>query len=164
MLERVISGGQTGADQAALRAARACGIPTGGWAPRGWLTEAGPAPWLAEWGLVECPEGETEAERYRVRRRRCLKDAFAVVCLGDMTSPGSRGLSRDCAGQGKQLVFVKPGLTTPRHIADFIRESRVSRLMVAGDRESRAPGIGERVELFLIVVFESLGNPRRPTA
>src|SRR5262249_46189781 len=30
----------------------------------GRLTEAGPAPWLAEWGLIECPEGETEAERY----------------------------------------------------------------------------------------------------
>lgn len=47
MLERIVSGGQTGADQAALRAARAAGLPTGGWAPRGWLTEEGPAPWLA---------------------------------------------------------------------------------------------------------------------
>jgi hypothetical protein len=68
MIERVISGGQTGVDQAALRAARACGIATGGWAPLGWLTE-GPldeeghpfpktvaSPWLAEWGLVECDE------------------------------------------------------------------------------------------------------------
>ena len=44
MLEPVISGGQTGADQAGLRAAQACGIPTGDQAPRGWLTEAGPAP------------------------------------------------------------------------------------------------------------------------
>jgi len=42
----VVSGGQTGVDQAALRAARASGIATGGWAPKGWATEAGPAPWL----------------------------------------------------------------------------------------------------------------------
>ena len=42
MLERVISGGQTGADQAGLRAARACGIPTGGW-----LTGAAPPPGVA---------------------------------------------------------------------------------------------------------------------
>jgi Circularly permutated YpsA SLOG family len=34
MIERVIGGGQIGTDQAALREARACGIPTGGWAPR----------------------------------------------------------------------------------------------------------------------------------
>ena len=46
MLSFVISGGQTGVDQAALRAARTAGIPTGGFAPLGWSTEDGPAPWL----------------------------------------------------------------------------------------------------------------------
>jgi hypothetical protein len=135
MLDRVISGGQTGADQAALRAARACGISTGGWAPRGWLTEAGPAPWLAEWGLAECPEGETEAERYLARRRRCVKDSFAVVCFGDMTSPGSRALDRDCCGMGKQLVFVKPGLT-PRGRSPGSSEN-------TGSRHSWSPGNGK---------------------
>jgi len=49
VIERVINGGQTGVDQAGLRAARA-GIPTGGWPPQGWLTEAGAAPWLADFG------------------------------------------------------------------------------------------------------------------
>jgi hypothetical protein len=34
-LTRLISGGQTGADQGGLRAARAAGIETGGWAPLG---------------------------------------------------------------------------------------------------------------------------------
>jgi hypothetical protein len=56
MLPRVLSGGQSGVDQAALRAARACGLDTGGWAPAGWMTEVGPASWLADYGLVECPE------------------------------------------------------------------------------------------------------------
>jgi hypothetical protein len=69
-IERVISGGQAGADQGGLRSARACGIATGGWAPCDWLPEAGPTPWLANWGLAECPEGETEAERYRLQRMR----------------------------------------------------------------------------------------------
>jgi hypothetical protein len=36
--------------------------------------------------------------------------------------------------------------------------------MIAGNRESRQPGIGERVERFLIIVFESLGTRPRPTA
>src|SRR5262249_61482425 len=53
MIGTVISGGQTGVDQAALRAAKVCGIPTGGWAPKGWRTEDGPAPWLADLGLQE---------------------------------------------------------------------------------------------------------------
>jgi hypothetical protein len=52
------------------------------------------------------------------------------------------------------------GLTAPRQIAEFMRESRVSRLMVAGNRESRDPGIGDRAEWFLIVAFKSLtGRP-----
>jgi len=42
MLERFVSGRQTGVDQAAWRAVRATGIPTGGWIPRGFLTEDGP--------------------------------------------------------------------------------------------------------------------------
>jgi uncharacterized membrane protein YfcA len=41
-----------GADQAALRAARADGVLTGGFAPQGWLTEDGPTPWLAGRCLV----------------------------------------------------------------------------------------------------------------
>jgi Circularly permutated YpsA SLOG family len=52
---KIVSGGQTGADQAGLRAARAAGIETGGWAPKGWDTEDGPAPWLEDFGLIECP-------------------------------------------------------------------------------------------------------------
>jgi hypothetical protein len=164
MIERVISGGQTGSDQGGLRAARACGIPTGGWAPRGWLTEAGPAPWLADWGLVECPEGETEAASYRARRQRRVKDCDAALIFGDLATPGSRGLVRDCRAPGRPWLHVQPGVTTPRHVVRFLGDARVSRLMVAGNRESRDPGIGDRVERFLVVVFKSLGTAARPTA
>jgi hypothetical protein len=156
MIERVISGGQTGTDQGGLRAARACGIPTAGWAPRGWLTEAGPAPWLADWGLIECLDGETESERCRARRRRCVVDCSATLVFGDITSPGSRGLIRDCRELGKRWVHVEAGLSTPRMISRFLIETRVSVLMIAGNRESRDPGIGARVERFLCVVFKSL--------
>jgi hypothetical protein len=162
MIERVISGGQTGADQGALRAARACGIPTGGWALRGWLTEDGPAPWLADWGLVEYQEGETVAERYKARRRRCVRDCHAALIFGEITSAGSKGLQRDCEALGKPLVWVEPGLTTPRQILEFISEApHIKRLPTAGDRESHQPGIGARVERFLVTVFSSLRADRR---
>ena len=125
------------------------------------MTETGPAAWLAGWGLVECPEGETEAERYRARRRRCVKDCDAALIFGDLASPGSRGLIRDCRARGKRGVHVQAGVTTPRHVIEFIRDARVLRLMIAGNRESRDPGIGERVERFLLRVFRSLENPPR---
>ncbi|HEX3129094.1 MAG TPA: putative molybdenum carrier protein [Thermoanaerobaculia bacterium] len=38
---KVISGGQTGVDQAALRAAQDCGLEVGGWCPPGRLCETG---------------------------------------------------------------------------------------------------------------------------
>jgi len=44
MLEKIISGGQTGADQAVLDIAIKLGFPHGGWIPKGRITEAGPLP------------------------------------------------------------------------------------------------------------------------
>jgi hypothetical protein len=58
VLTKVISGGQTGADQAGWRAARAFGIPTGGWMPLEFRTERGPCPELAAFGAVEIPLGQ----------------------------------------------------------------------------------------------------------
>src|SRR6266403_453164 len=52
-LTKVISGGQTGADQAALRAARECGLAIGGWCPPGRECEAGVIP--PEFPLQETP-------------------------------------------------------------------------------------------------------------
>lgn len=42
MIKKIISGGQTGADQAALDVAIKLGIPHGGWIPKGRKTEDGP--------------------------------------------------------------------------------------------------------------------------
>ena len=44
MVERIISGGRTGADQAGLAVAKRLNIAIGGCMPKGWLTEAGPRP------------------------------------------------------------------------------------------------------------------------
>jgi Circularly permutated YpsA SLOG family len=57
VIEKVVTSSQGRADQAGLHAARAAGIAIGGFAPKGWATEAGAAPWLAEFGLVECEMG-----------------------------------------------------------------------------------------------------------
>ena len=54
MLCKVISGGQTGADEAGIAAGKFCGLETGGHIPKGCLTEIGPRPELLEiYGLTE---------------------------------------------------------------------------------------------------------------
>ena len=44
MLKKIISGGQTGADQAVLDIVIKLGLPHGGWIPKGRIAEAGPLP------------------------------------------------------------------------------------------------------------------------
>ena len=52
MLEKIVSGGQTGADRGALDAALAASFPCGGWCPLGRKAEDGVIPYLSaeNWG------------------------------------------------------------------------------------------------------------------
>ena len=69
MIERIISGGQTGADQTGLAVAKRLGISTGGYMPKGWLTEDGPRPDLAAtYGLEEAT---TSTYPERTERNGC---------------------------------------------------------------------------------------------
>jgi hypothetical protein len=83
----------------------------------------------------------------------------AKLLSGDKTSPGSLGLIKECRALGKLSVHVEPGVTRPSQVASFLGENRHVRvLMVAGNRESKAAGIGARVEAFLGVVLRQLGH------
>src|ERR1700757_1059748 len=97
----IISGGQTGADQAGLRAARALDIATGGIAPLHYNTEAGHAPWLAEWGLIE-----TESEwDYAERTEKNVRLADATAIFG-RRSRGSNLTERLCQQYDKPMIWV----------------------------------------------------------
>jgi hypothetical protein len=90
MLDRVVSGGQTGADQAGWRAARAAGIPTGAWMTWGFLTEAPdgrgdePHPEFADlYGARELPTAN-----YADRTRANVRDSEATIWFGSTDSLG----------------------------------------------------------------------------
>jgi Circularly permutated YpsA SLOG family len=85
VIEKVLTGGQAGADQGALRVARAAIIATGGDAPRGWMTEAGAAPWLGGYGLVEC-----EIPGYPARTEANVRSCDAVLWFWDPTTLGGK--------------------------------------------------------------------------
>src|SRR4051794_28964361 len=99
MLERVVSGGQSGADQGAWRAARDCGIPTGGWMPANFLTEDGPRPEFAElYGAVELA-----SVNYPARTRANARDSDATLWFGDPDSPGGRTTLDACERLGRPV-------------------------------------------------------------
>lgn len=153
IIQQVISGGQTGVDQAALRAARVCGITTGGWAPKGWRTHAGPAPWLAEYGLVE-----HYSPNYRERTLQNVRFADATLILGNTSSPGSSLTKRYCVSHLSPYLLVpcKPGHDIHPYIAKITAWIAVVKprvLNVAGNREETNPGIGQWAESLLTRVL-----------
>src|SRR4051812_43140136 len=115
MLERVISGGQTGADQAGWRAARAFGIPTGGAMPKGFLTEDGPRPEFATlYGPVELP-----TEDYKSRTVQNVRDSDGTLWFGDYHSPGGRATLDACRDQGRPFLIIYHGITRPSQVRDW---------------------------------------------
>lgn len=147
----VVSGGQTGADMGGLLAARALGLPTAGFAPDGWLTENGPNPSLAEYGLV--PRGT-----YSARTCDNVQASDAVLCVGFRS--GGTKLTLDTAARRDiphlWLLWRSPSQYGARPWFDvktpdgaeavlwtFLETHRPKRLMVAGNRESLNPGICE---------------------
>lgn len=152
MIERVVTGGQTGVDQAAWRAARALGIATGGWVPRGYLTEDGPQPEeLADFGARE-----HESTSWDARTEANVRDSDATLLFQSETSgPGvaltraiARRLRRPCLRIDPDRIDDCPCAEVER-VAQWITTRRVRILNVAGDRESVAPGIGPRAERYL---------------
>ena len=157
MLEKIISGGQTGADQAGWRAARAYGVAAGGWMPRGFLTEDGPRPDFA--GCYRALEMPTDSVSARTEQN--VRDSDATIWFGDTTTSGAQTTVAACLKFGKPCMPVYPGASfEPSHIASWIRENQVGTLNVAGNREGDEPGIGDQVERFLAQVLHQLGHVR----
>lgn len=158
MLEKVISGGQTGVDQAALRAAHACGIETGGWAPAMWQTEDGPAPWLTRYGML--PHSGSYAAR--TTANVADSDATLVLFVGGVTGGTGRTV-KEAERLGKPCLIINLGAVHDEHgvraraeIREFLVGNEARTLNVAGPRESKHPGIGAKAEAFLVEVFRAL--------
>jgi hypothetical protein len=149
MVVRVISGGQTGADQAGLAVARRLAIPTGGFMPKGWRTEAGPRPDLASlYGLEE-----TATAAYPERTERNVLSADGTVVFGDSRSEGSMLTARLCRRHGKPCCMVPLGDEVESAAATlraWLSEHRIETLNVAGNRASQALGS----EAFVTAVLE----------
>ncbi len=95
-LERIISGGQTGIDQLGLDVAYSLGIPTGGTAPKGYLTENGPNSLSRElYGLTE----HTSAS-YPPRTRANGQQSDGSVIFGRL-SGGTKLTLETCGKEGK---------------------------------------------------------------
>lgn len=125
-LQRIISGGQTGIDQLGLEVAHSLGMPTGGIAPKGYLTENGPNKQLRAYKLTE----HTSAQ-YPPRTRANVRQSDGTVIFGHVT--GGTKLTLDtCIREGKPYL-VNP---TSEQLRAWLVEHQIKILNVAGSRGS----------------------------
>jgi len=118
--------------------------------PKGWKTEKGPAPWLADLGLVEHP-----SPQYPPRTRANVRDSDGTLLVGNPSSLGSKLTLNTAKRTGKPFygIITEAGHDLSRHVVPFqkwLLDNHIRVLNVAGNRESKAPGITATVHDFLV--------------
>jgi len=152
VIERIVSGGQTGVDRAALEVALSLGIPCGGWCPRGRRAEDGRIP--------ACfPLQETFSASYSERTEWNVRDADGTLIVASGPLSGGTSLTRAVARRLGRPVFVvdlrqESGLEP---LEQWLANHRIRVLNVAGPRESQQPGIQALAEDLLRALLTASG-------
>lgn len=150
-IKKIISGGQTGADRAAVDFAVEYGIDYGGWVPEGRKAEDGPVP--MHYNLVELPGGDYAD---RTVKNVLEADGTLIVSHGDLT--GGSLLTRAAAEKhGKPVFHVDMARLIAFDAAIDIHEwtdaNGIDVLNVAGPRESKDPRIYKTTRNVLETMF-----------
>lgn len=148
---RIVSGGQTGADRAALDAAVEAGVPYAGWCPVGGWAEDLPWPpgLLDAYPLLREAPSPDPAVRTRLNVRDShatlvIRDAHVPSAGTDFTLASARDLGRP------YLVTHASGEEVGRWLASLGRELTLN---VAGPRESEQPGIYAAARILLTALL-----------
>jgi len=140
MLRRIVSGGQTGADRAALDVALEHGLVIGGWIPKGRWAEDGPIS-LHYAGLVE-----TESSDPSVRTALNVRDSDATLIVSHGPLRGGSLLTLEEAQRLERPVLhidlsVTPQVSATTQLSEWLRAVDASILNVAGPRASEDSAI-----------------------
>lgn len=154
-VKKVVSGGQSGVDRAALDAAVSLGISCGGWCPRDRYAEDGRI--ADRYPLTETPSGDTAQ-----RTEWNVRDSDGTLILTRGEPSGGTALTIRFARDSEKpfLVVDLAECPDPVRVRTWLRESRIQVLNVAGPRESKCPGIHAEALAFLRGVLGK-GEDRR---
>ncbi len=140
MIEKIVSGGQTGADRAALDWAIANNVAHGGWCPAGRRAEDGVI--AGRYLLTETP-----SDAYEQRTKWNIRDSDATLIISPATvlTGGSKATFDHAVALGRPCLHLHSGNASGATIRAFVERHRVKVLNVAGPRESHQPGIAAYV-------------------
>lgn len=133
MINKVISGGQTGIDRLGLEIAKELGIKTGGTAPPGFYTENGYDESLKDFNLQELKDFNN-SNFYRARTGKNVFDSDGTVYF--KTDSDSAGF---LCTKNFSIMYKKPFIVNPtiNELIKWIDENQIKVLNVAGNRESK---------------------------
>jgi hypothetical protein len=144
VIEKIISGGQTGVDRAGLDVAIASGIHHGGWCPRGRKAEDGTL--ASVYRLQETPSAD-----YPQRTEWNVRDSDGTLILTRGKPTGGTALTiKLAAAHGKPcLVIDLEASRSLESVSTWVAANDIKVLNIAGPRESGCAGIYEQVSSFL---------------
>jgi len=148
LISKIISGGQTGVDRAALDVAIEMNVAHGGWCPRGRLAEDGPL--HSKYSL-----NETESKNYSIRTERNVRDSDGTLILKLGELEGGTRLTLNYAQQERKpylIIDLASDIDTAA-ITRWLRSFRVSELNIAGPRESKHHGTYEKARFLIIEII-----------
>jgi len=160
---KIVSGGQTGADTGALRAAIWCKVPHGGWCPKGRICESGIIP--ARYHLKEM-----QSPDYAKRTEANVVDSDATLLFTFGQPAGGSKLTEELAVKHRRpffhidLIAVKRSYVPELGSLFFGTGDRPSKvpsncvLNVAGSRESQFPGIATMVTRWMVEIINHVNG------
>lgn len=135
-LKKIISGGQTGVDRAALDVALELKIPCGGWCPKGRKAEDGALDPIY-------PLRETPSEEYSQRTEWNVRDSDGVLILSYGTPTGGTALAIEFSRKHLKPHFIidLKNKQDKRAFLQWLKKNNIQILSIGGSRESTKPGI-----------------------
>ncbi len=146
---KIVSGGQTGVDRAALDAALALGVPVGGWCPLDRKAEDGRIP-------DRYPVTETTSPSYKKRTKLNVQDSDGTLVLNIGALDGGTLATVKIARELKQpclVVKIEVGADVGA-ILEWLSRNSIRVLNVAGPRVSKRPGIYSRALELLELILQ----------
>jgi hypothetical protein len=155
IFQKIVSGGQTGVDRAALDVALELGLPCGGWCPKGRKAEDGT---IAPRYLLK----ETLSDDYAQRTKWNVRDSDGTLVLTKGPPTEGTAFTIEVAARLKKPCLVLDLAERPeaRSVLVWATKHAVRILNVAGPRESRSPGLYQDAKEFLRTVFQKPARGR----
>jgi len=150
MIEKIVSGGQTGADRAGLDVAIWHEFPYGGWCPKGRRAEDGPIP--DTYQLTESPSANyLQRTEWNVRD----SDGTVIFTMSQKLTGGSKRTSDFANKLGKPWIHLFPGCSyrPEKDLIRFVEDNQIRVLNVAGSRGSKEPDLHGWVKRMLTDSF-----------